>query len=291
MSEHGIRVESGKSDKRRWIKIGRDDTVAGPSRRDDAGTIDRTGESRYHSGNAQIRDDRDDTFDSLYGGSLLRSKEVEGDSTPEAVRVHHGDKIVQTVPTGDPTTEAHADPLGRLPALNIGVQGYADPAYADDPTELTRQLVVDGTYHIRAIVSTLKRRGVANAYSRAFDALAAARYGGEYEGERLFAHDELERLAAARLEKLRLEARRGAMDAEDAHRKGGWVRTLPRDNGSCPLVWRDDALATPAGNIAAAEFLLRRIAQLRRAGYTHEARALRELLPSRDQWREWRAAM
>jgi hypothetical protein len=60
---------------------------------------------------------------------------------------------------------------------------------------------------------------------------------------------------------------------------------------ACPLVWDDKALATPAGNVAATEFILRRIADLRRSGHTREARALRDLLPSRDEWREWQAAM
>jgi hypothetical protein len=162
---------------------------------------------------------------------------------------------------------------------------------------------------------------------------------------------------------IRQHAEAEAARAEDPHRKGGWIRTLPRDElaeilrgldaqcgdgvriaidnlrdaapsapldafdgvldaledddvpdyepydydlydrleelrdevareepprgVACPLVWRDDARATPAGNIAATEFVLRRIAQLRRDGYTREARALRPLLPERLEWRRW----
>jgi len=213
LSEHGIRVESGKSDKRRWVKIGRDggrdDATPEPSRRDDAGTINRPGESRSHSGNASIRDGRDDASDDLYGGSLLRSKEVWDESMPKDLPRHLGDKTVPTVPAGDATTEAHADTAtGRLPALKIGAQGYADPAYAVDPTELTRQLVADGTYHVRAVVSTLKKRGVADAYYRALGALAAARCGGEYEGVRRFAHNELKRVGAAKFALRRISQRR-----------------------------------------------------------------------------------
>ena len=81
-----------------------------------------------------------------------------------------------------------------------------------------------------------------------------------------------------------------AARVEDPHREGGWVRISPRDNGACPRVWRDDALATPAGNVAATKFVLRRIAQLRRDGYRREARALRTLLPSRNEWRAWTAS-
>jgi hypothetical protein len=52
-----------------------------------------------------------------------------------------------------------------------------------------------------------------------------------------------------------------------------------------------DGKTTPRSNAVESEFVIRRVAELRRDGYTREARALRELLPSRDEWREWRAAM
>jgi hypothetical protein len=86
----------------------------------------------------------------------------------------------------------------------------------------------------------------------------------------------------SRLIEMTRTARKHPQHAEDEV-----ARKEPPRGVACPLVWRDDARATPAGNIAATEFVLRRIAQLRRDGYTREARALRPLLPERLEWRRW----
>jgi len=100
--------------------------------------------------------------------------------------------------------------------------------------------------------------------------------------------------------------RREAAEAEDPHRKGGFVRTLWRpgyqettDDGHdvcvrapwSPLIWDDLAHATPAGNVAGTAFLFRRIRELRASGHHDLARALRPMLPGRDERRAWRAAM
>jgi len=154
---------------------------------------------------------------------------------------------------------------------------------------------------------------------------------------------------------LRLEISRGAFDAENPHRKGGWTRTIARPGietatllddvweqypyardavtrvldsltgglgvvkalddlydvlddalaaiticervemhacfhaggfdmygDACPLVWRDDALAAPAGNDAATKFVSRRIAELQRDGYYVEAVRLMDEIPPPD---------
>jgi hypothetical protein len=84
---------------------------------------------------------------------------------------------------------------------------------------------------------------------------------------------------------------------EDAFRR--WTERGAVSAGTT-ILEAQDFDPTPADNAeidwrpvfaAEAEFVLRRIAELRRDGRMREARALRELLPERLEWRRWRGTL
>jgi hypothetical protein len=128
--------------------------------------VDRLGKARSASGNSSMRDGRDDTFGHSYGGALLQSKEVEGDTGAEEVPGHLGKTTVPIVPA----TRAHttSGKIACQPAARIKDRaGFWSLDDALDPYELHDIVCMEG---VRTAVAMLKRIGIQNANAYAIDA-------------------------------------------------------------------------------------------------------------------------
>jgi hypothetical protein len=137
---------------------------------------------------------------------------------------------------------------GKIACLNDDLRGNMS-CYLIDSVDHPREVAnMVRTEGLRAAVKIARRAGISDAYRYVVDTF---RRDVEYDA---------------------ISAGTTIIEAQ------GFDGPTPADNAE--VDWRP---------VFAAEtkFVLRRIAELRRDGYTREARALRSLLPGRLAWREW----